>query len=76
MSTPRDLANHLNFFRQNQTKGQVRRIPDVGYNVYNKNFEEPQKSEGFSEILKIDFVPKFDTTKEETLFKKWATGGE
>jgi bifunctional polynucleotide phosphatase/kinase len=71
MDTPIELAHHLNYFRQTQTKGEVRRIPDVGYNVYKKNFEAPTKAEGFSEILTISFDPKFDNKKDEELFKQW-----
>lgn len=71
MKTPLELAHHLNLVRQNQTKGQVRRIPDVGYHVYKKNFETPTKTEGFSEIVDVDFVPKFDSSSDERLFKQW-----
>ncbi|XP_052225823.1 uncharacterized protein F21D5.5-like isoform X2 [Dreissena polymorpha] len=71
MNTPIDLANHLNYVRQTQTSGTVRRVPDVGYNVYKKNYEAPLKSEGFSEILHIDFCPNFDSEREESVFKQW-----
>ena len=71
MKTPLELARHLNLVRQNQTKGQVRRIPDVGYHVYKKNFEAPTKTEGFSEIVEVDFVPKFDSSTDQRLFKQW-----
>ncbi|KAK6179358.1 hypothetical protein SNE40_011740 [Patella caerulea] len=71
MQTPLELAHHLNYVRQNQTESEVRRIPDVGYNVYKKNFEEPSKLEGFSEIIKIDFKPRFANAKHESLFKNW-----
>lgn len=75
MQTPVELAHHLNLVRQNQTDGKVRRIPDVGYNVFKKNFEEPTKDEGFTEIVKIDFMAKFDSKKDEELFRQWTTGG-
>lgn len=71
MKTPLELAHHLNLVRQNQTKGEVRRIPDVGYNVYKKNFEAPSKTEGFSDIIEVDFVPQFDSKSDERLFKQW-----
>lgn len=58
-------------FRQNQTKDKVRRIPDVGYNVFKKNFEEPTTAEGFTEVLKVDFKPLFDNKEDEELFKQW-----
>ncbi|XP_052070395.1 bifunctional polynucleotide phosphatase/kinase-like [Mytilus californianus] len=71
MKTPLELAHHLNLVRQNQTEGQVRRIPDVGYHVYRKNFESPTKAEGFSEIIEIDFIPEFDNKSDESLFRQW-----
>jgi len=71
MNTPIELAHHLNYVRQNQTMGQVRRVPDVGYNVYKKNFKAPTKAEGFTEIVQIDFAPNFDSKKDEALFKQW-----
>ncbi len=71
METPLDLAHHLNMVRMNQTNGEVRRIPDVGYNMYKKNFEDPKLSEGFAEIKKLKFSPKFDSKRDENLFKQW-----
>ncbi|XP_052774383.1 uncharacterized protein F21D5.5-like isoform X2 [Mya arenaria] len=71
MATPLDLAHHLNYVRQIQTNARVRRIPDVGYNVYKKNYEAPTKAEGFTEIINIDFAPKFDSDKDKTLFLQW-----
>ncbi|XP_070194979.1 bifunctional polynucleotide phosphatase/kinase-like isoform X2 [Littorina saxatilis] len=73
MQTPLELAHHLNLVRQNQTNGESRRVPNVGYNVFKKNFEEPTKAEGFSEVTKLDFVPKFDSKRDEKIFKQWTT---
>lgn len=75
MNTPIEIAHHLNMVRQNQTNGQVRRVPEVGYNVYKKNFQEPTKEEGFTEILKIGFVPVFDSSRDEQLFRQWTFFG-
>jgi bifunctional polynucleotide phosphatase/kinase len=73
MTTELELCHHLNYVRQNYTKGKVRRVPDVGYNTYKSQYEEPTVSEGFSEILKIDFVPIFDDSEHEATFKQWTT---
>ncbi|XP_060082070.1 bifunctional polynucleotide phosphatase/kinase-like [Ylistrum balloti] len=75
MKTQREMAEHLNFVRQNQTDGKVRRIPDVGYNLFYKQFTPPTKAEGFSEITEIDFVTDFESKRDETLFRQWTTGG-
>jgi bifunctional polynucleotide phosphatase/kinase len=63
----------LNYVRQNQTKSKVRRIPDVGYNVYKKDFVEPSVKEGFTDVIKIDFEPNFATKDDEILFKHWTS---
>ena len=75
MQTPLVLAHHLNLVRQNQTEGEVRRIPDVGFNMFKKNFEEPTVAEGFSEVMKVEFVPKFDSDRDLDIFKQWTTAG-
>ena len=68
-----ELSYHLNMFRQNVTKGDQRRVPDVAYRTFDKYFEEPKASEGFSEVTVLDFVPKFDSKDEEELFKQWTS---
>ncbi|KAL5017466.1 hypothetical protein ScPMuIL_007055 [Solemya velum] len=75
MKTSLELAHHLNYVRMNQTNGKVRRVPDVGYGVFKKNFEAPTKAEGFSDVLEVDFVPEFQNKRHETLFSQWTTGG-
>lgn len=71
MNTQLELCHHLNYVRQNMTKSQVRRIPDVGYNMYKKQYEEPQASEGFKEIIKVEFVAKFNDEEHKEIFKQW-----
>ncbi|KAJ7606788.1 polynucleotide kinase 3 phosphatase-domain-containing protein [Roridomyces roridus] len=43
-------------------------VPKVAYTGYKKQFEEPQRDEGFTEIKKINWI--FDGTEEER--KAWA----
>jgi bifunctional polynucleotide phosphatase/kinase len=71
MKTQIELCHHLNYVRQNLTEGKIRRIPDVGYNMFKSQFEEPDVKEGFSEIVEIDFSPKFENEKHEEIFKQW-----
>lgn len=66
-----EAAKHMNLYRQVQTRDKVRRIPDVGYNVFKSRFVMPLTIEGFSEVKKIPFVPKFDSEDEKALFLKW-----
>jgi Predicted kinase len=68
---PIDVAKHMNLHRQYMTNGKVRRIPDVGYNVYKSKFGMPDKSEGFAEIKTIKFVPHFESDEERKQFLKW-----
>jgi bifunctional polynucleotide phosphatase/kinase len=93
MTTPRELAEHLNFvrfvrwqgpptpcnspatdlkfvnqFSERVSNGEVRRVPDVGFNTANKNWQNPAASEGFSEIVDIPFVPDFAEEKHKTWF--------
>ncbi|CAD5115702.1 DgyrCDS4649 [Dimorphilus gyrociliatus] len=65
------LAKHLNIVRMNQTEGKIRRIPDVGYNVFKKNYEEPHISEGFTDVLKVPIQLKFETDRDRQLFQQW-----
>ncbi|XP_022101659.1 bifunctional polynucleotide phosphatase/kinase-like [Acanthaster planci] len=71
MDTPIELAHHLNYVRQTQTNGKVRRIPNVGYNVYKKNYQEPKKSEKIEDIVRIPFEPTFESDKDKKLFLQW-----
>eukprot|EP01101_Sappina_pedata_P004778 TRINITY_DN206_c0_g1_i1.p1 TRINITY_DN206_c0_g1~~TRINITY_DN206_c0_g1_i1.p1 ORF type:complete len:433 (-),score=177.45 TRINITY_DN206_c0_g1_i1:147-1328(-) len=61
-----ELAHHLNFYRE-KLQG-VRRIPDVGYNMFKSKFESPNKAEGFTEIVEVEWAPKFEDDNEKRLF--------
>ena len=65
------MAKHLNYVRQNATKGKVRRIPDVAYNVYKSKYQLPTKEEGFKEVVKVDFYPMFDKHASQQMFNQW-----
>ncbi|XP_791366.2 bifunctional polynucleotide phosphatase/kinase [Strongylocentrotus purpuratus] len=68
MDTPLELAFHMNMYRQSLSEGSIRRIPEVAYNIYKKKYEAPSQDEGFETIEKVQFVPKFKSDKERTLF--------
>ena len=71
IKTPLELCHHLNYVRQNATRGKIRRIPDVGYHTFNKYLEEPDKSEGFTDIKEINFAVDFESDEHEKIFKQW-----
>jgi len=64
----RELANHLNFFREKVTDGDRRRVPDVGFNVYKSKFQQPTMKDGYKEICTVRFVPKFTDEATRRLF--------
>lgn len=68
MGTSRELAEHLNLVREKMTKGATKRIPDIAYNTYFKNFVKPSAAEGISSVIQIDWVPEFASDAERKMF--------
>eukprot|EP00808_Paulinella_micropora_P023442 g48898.t1 len=62
------LCMHLNWVRVKQTKGAREHIPDIAFNMFSSKLQEPQPSEGFSEICKVNFVPAFPDASARKLF--------
>lgn len=56
MTTDIQLAKHNALYRQYITNGAVEHIPDLVYNMYKKKYVEPTSKEGFTEIIKLDYV--------------------
>ena len=71
LNIPLELSHHLNLYRQTKSKGKQRRVPEVGYRVYDKNFEKPETAEGFAEVVELPFLPQFDSSEDEQLFNQW-----
>lgn len=69
MDTVESLADHCNLFRERHSG--VKRIPDIAYNMYRKNFEQPSANEGIEEVVKVPWVPTFDSDKDKDLFQHW-----
>lgn len=65
-----EQARHNNVFRE-LTGSSHQKINDMVFNIYKKKFVEPTKKEGFSEIVKVNFVPKFKNESEEKLYKMY-----
>ena len=67
----KDLAMHLNNLRtinknRKHLSGYVNAIP---IHAFFKNYEEPEKSEGFDEIVKVNFVPgPFENEEDKKIF--------
>ena len=72
-TTSMELAKHLNQYREVITKGERPHVPGIAYNMYKSGFSEPEESEGFTEIVKIRFVPHFANSAEKALFNCFLT---
>jgi bifunctional polynucleotide phosphatase/kinase len=57
---PDEVSRYLNKYRY--YKNGEKLIPDVAFNIYNKNFNEPDDSEG--EVIRVDFI----TSKLDKLY--------
>jgi bifunctional polynucleotide phosphatase/kinase len=63
----RDLAEHLNKIRF-KLYPEIVKVPALAYNVYAKNFEMPQLSEGFTQIRQVKFSLRSKDPDFEKLF--------
>lgn len=65
-----ERAKHNNQFREIKLKGQPHvSVTDMVLYSYRSKFKEPCLSEGFSEIVKINFAPKFSMPEDEKLYR-------
>lgn len=69
-NTTYEHARHNNIFRE-LTDSSHQKINDMVFNIYKKKYVEPGKKEGFSEIVKVNFVPKFRNEEEAKLYKMY-----
>lgn len=70
-----EQAQHNNRFREmapSDTKHA--KVNAMVFHSYKKHFVAPALSEGFSEILQVHFVPKFENSDLETLFSQFSEG--
>ncbi|XP_068173160.1 bifunctional polynucleotide phosphatase/kinase [Antennarius striatus] len=70
-----EQAKHNNRFREMApSDGKHPKVNDMVFHSYKKHFVAPALSEGFSEILQIHFVPKFNDSQSEALFRQFSEG--
>jgi len=78
MTTPREIAEHMNMVRVLATKNEREKISQVVYNMWYKTDreeEDPSVDEGFAEIVNIDFVPQFKSEEEKKMWMKYNSFG-
>ncbi|XP_064159822.1 bifunctional polynucleotide phosphatase/kinase isoform X1 [Anguilla rostrata] len=70
-----EQAKHNNRFRE-MMPSQSKHAPvnDMVFHSYKNKFVTPSVSEGFSEVLKIHFVPSFADSQSEALFRQFSEG--
>jgi len=64
--TDRQMAEHLNYFRER--KQGVKHIGSIVYNMFNKNFDEPNTKEGIKSVHKVDFILKV-SPEDQAMFE-------
>ena len=76
MNVTKELAEHMNLYREKMTDGDRKRIPGMVFNMFFKKLREDggkpdAKREGVDEVVTIDFVPKFENDELRKLFLQW-----
>lgn len=71
--TSLDHAKHNNRFRDLMTMDRTKllKVNDMVFNMYKSKFAEPSLDEGFSDIVKVDFIPNFTDKYSETLYQQF-----
>ncbi|KOX79322.1 Bifunctional polynucleotide phosphatase/kinase [Melipona quadrifasciata] len=70
MSTSTDHAKHNNKFRELTDPRHVK-INDLVIDSYVKNYQAPSLDEGFTEIVNINFIPKFQKEEDRDLYEMY-----
>ncbi|XP_035215415.1 bifunctional polynucleotide phosphatase/kinase-like [Stegodyphus dumicola] len=67
-----EQARHNNVYRELQGPDEKHAgVNDMVLNSYKSKFKEPTLKEGFTEVININFIPKFKSIHEEKLFKRF-----
>merc|ERR1712098_272234 len=67
MTTSHDHARHNNVYRELMDPSHTR-IKEPLFNSYRSRHVAPSTSEGIDDIIKANFVPKFKSEEEKTLY--------
>lgn len=63
-------CKHNNRFRELKNIGNSKYKPvnDIAFNTYSARFTQPDVSEGFTEIVQVNFLPDFEGTEDAELY--------
>ncbi|XP_065898119.1 bifunctional polynucleotide phosphatase/kinase-like [Dysidea avara] len=63
-------CKHNNKFRELKNTGDTtyKPVPDIAFNSYSSRYNQPDISEGFTEIVKVNFIPEFENTEDGELY--------
>ncbi|XP_046824557.1 uncharacterized protein F21D5.5 isoform X2 [Vespa crabro] len=70
MTTSTEHAKHNNRFRELTDSNHVK-ISDIIINSYMKNYVPPTLEEGFTELVKINFIPRFFSERDKELYEMY-----
>lgn len=70
MSTTYKQSRHNEVYRQ-LTNSKHKPINDMVVNSYKSKYTEPEISEGFAEIVKVNVVLKFDQEDKKALYSRY-----
>lgn len=70
MTTTVEHAKHNNKFRE-LTDPTHAKVTDVIIDTYMKNYEQPSLTEGFAEIVNVNFVPKFQKDEHRQIYEMY-----
>jgi len=70
MSTSYKQARHNEVYRQ-LTETKHKPINEMVVNSYKSKYTEPCLDEGFSEIVKVNFLPKFSNDEQKKLYSMY-----
>ena len=73
-TTSHSHALHNNKFRELTNRDpKYKPVPDLAFNTFKSRFIEPTLEEGFTEIVKVQFVPHFSSEAEMKLYRMFLT---
>ena len=66
-------CKHNNKFRELKSIGNsgYKPVNDIAFNSYSARYNQPDVSEGLSEIIRVNFIPDFQSTEDTELYSQY-----